>query len=103
MMGEHYHRAQILLEPEQHRRLRRIAEREGRSISDVAREVVATGLEALARDEGARDHRRAQALKHLSQIRGVALARHGLYEGDLVGGIRSKREQDLEQVRRSRQ
>jgi hypothetical protein len=99
-MGERYHRSQLLLEPEQHERMRRIAEREGRSISDVARGLIGIGLKALARDEKARAQRSARALEHLSEIREAALARHGVYEGDLVAEVRSERERNLDQVRR---
>jgi predicted DNA-binding protein len=38
--GQKY-RAQILLEPEQHKKLAEIAANEGRSVSDVVREAVA--------------------------------------------------------------
>jgi hypothetical protein len=99
-MGERYHRSQLLLEPEQHERMRRIAEREGRSISDVARGLIGIGLKMLARDEKARTKRRAKALAGLSEIREAALARHGVYEGDLVAEVRSERESNLDQVRR---
>jgi hypothetical protein len=99
-MGERYHRSQLLLEPEQHERMRRIAEREGRSISSVARVLIGIGLKALARDEKARTQRRAKALDRLSEIREAVLARHGVYEGDLVAEIRSERESNLDQVRR---
>jgi hypothetical protein len=99
-MGERYHRSQLLLEPEQHERMRRIAEREGRSISDVARGLIGIGLKMLARDEKARTQRRAKALDRLSEIREAVLARHGIYEGDLVAEVRSEREGNLDQVRR---
>jgi hypothetical protein len=99
-MGERYHRSQLLLEPEQHERMRRIAEREGRSISDVARGLIGIGLKMLARDEKSRAQRRAKALEQLSKIREVALARHGIYKGGLVAEVRSEREGNLDQVRR---
>jgi len=83
-MGERYHRSQILLEPEQHERMRHIAKRESRSISDVAREVISIGLKVLANVEKARARRRSLALEHLGQIREAVLERHGVYEGDLV-------------------
>lgn len=41
------HRAQILLEEEQFKVLTEIAEREGRSISDVTRRVLDAGFEVL--------------------------------------------------------
>jgi len=93
-MSERYHRAQILLEPDQYRRLRRIAEREDRSISDVAREMVSIGLDVHARDEDVRDQRQSQALDQLRKIREAALARHGLYQGDLLAELRSGRASD---------
>jgi hypothetical protein len=98
-MSERYHRAQILLEPDQYRRLRRIAEREDRSISDVAREMVSIGLDVHARDEDVRDQRQSQALDQLRKIREAALARHGLYQGDLLAEVRSEREGDLDHAR----
>ncbi|HKP51093.1 MAG TPA: ribbon-helix-helix protein, CopG family [Chloroflexia bacterium] len=39
-MGERLYRTQILLEPEQHKALAELAKREGRSISDVVREIL---------------------------------------------------------------
>ncbi|MCH8876818.1 MAG: hypothetical protein IIA89_08340 [Chloroflexi bacterium] len=100
-MGERYHRSQILLEPEQHERMRHIAKRESRSISDVAREVISIGLKVLANDEKARARRRSLALEHLGQIREAVLERHEVYEGDLVAEARSEREQSLERARRA--
>ena len=55
---KNFTRAQLLLEPEQHRALTEIAQREGRSMSDVVREMVREQLgqrnyaekSALARD-----------------------------------------------------
>src|SRR5258708_7921065 len=44
-MAERMHRTQILLEPEQHRTLTEIARSEGRSISDVVREMIRERLE----------------------------------------------------------
>ena len=41
------HRAQILLEEEQFQILTKIAEREGRSISDITRRVLDAGFEVL--------------------------------------------------------
>ena len=39
-MTRSFHRAQILLEPEQHRSLQEIARREKRSMSDVVRDML---------------------------------------------------------------
>ena len=100
-MAEPYYRAQLLLEPEQHQRLRRIAKREGRSISDVAREVVGIGLETLAADDEARARRRALALGHLDQIREAVRSRHGVFEGDLLGEARREREATMDRARKA--
>lgn len=99
-MGERYHRSQLLLEPEQHDRMRHIANREGRSISDVAREAIRIGLDALAEDREVQANRRALALRKLEEIREAALIRHGIYEGSLVAEAREERERDLESVQR---
>jgi len=101
-MAERYHRAQILLDPGQHRVLREIAEREGRSISAVAREVIEAGLQGLASDESARQERRAQALERLAQLRGAAHAAYGVYRGDLVAEVRADRERALDRARRKK-
>jgi hypothetical protein len=96
-----YHRAQILLEPEQHRKLKQIAERQGRSISDVARGIVSAGLEAMAAQEEARAARWTQVEQRLRVIREGAQARKGIYQGDLVGEIRAGRDEDLDAARGS--
>jgi predicted DNA-binding protein len=38
-------RTHLLLEPEQHKALTQLAQQEGRSVSDLAREIVQTGIE----------------------------------------------------------
>ena len=91
-------RAQILLTPEQRRRLKCIAEREGRSLSGVARRAIDAGLEIL---EGHTDdvlQQRLQVLAELAQIREAVRARSGVYQGDLVAAGRREREQDMERV-----
>jgi hypothetical protein len=64
--------------------MRNIAEREGRSISDVAHGLIRIGLEALASDEEAQARRRVAKLENLGEIRGAALETHRMYEGNLV-------------------
>jgi predicted DNA-binding protein len=89
------YRAQILLEPEQHKTLQEIAEREGRSLSDVAREVIQKGLDAREHEMEAIWQKRAAALQRLDQIREAIQEQQGIYEGDLLGEVRSEREQQL--------
>jgi len=100
-VSSNYHRAQILLEPEQHRRLKQIAERQGRSISDVTRGIVSAGLEAMAAQEEAHAARWTQVEQRLRVIREGAQARKGIYQGDLVGEIRAGRDEDLDAARGS--
>jgi DNA-binding MarR family transcriptional regulator len=88
------HRAQILLEPEQHRILTEIARSEGRSISDLVREIVRQYLVEQKREVQAQ----IQALEELAQMRRQLHAQHGVYEGDLLTEVRAEREQDVERV-----
>ncbi len=86
-----YYRAQILLEPKQHERLVKLAEEGGRSISDVAREVVAAGLDVVepSRKVG------GAALAALDQIRAKIRKRHGIIGSDPVAEARVERARDL--------
>ena len=61
------YRAQILLEPEQHRTLTDIAQREGRSISDLVREILRQHL--AEREQADRRQAEMQAIQELTQIR----------------------------------
>lgn len=91
-------RAQLLLTPAQRRRMQAIAQREGRSLSDVARRALDAGLDAL---EGRTDEvvqKRLQLLKELGQIREAVRARYGVFHGDLLAECRQEREQDMERV-----
>jgi hypothetical protein len=91
-----YYRAQILLEPEQHRTLAELAEREGRSISDLVRESVQAYL--VKRERETRREREQQALDKLAEIRARIQARHGILDVDLVAEIREERDRDNERV-----
>lgn len=64
-MAQRMYRAQLLLQPEVHRRLRQIAEQENRSISDVSRELLE---EALNR----REQERSVRLRSLMAAHAVA-------------------------------
>lgn len=94
-MGNLY-RAQILLEPEQHRTLAQIAEREGRSISEVVREIV--GQYLVEREQETQLQREMQAIDILTQIRCQIEQKHGVYQGDLLAEIRAEREQEIDRV-----
>jgi hypothetical protein len=91
-----YYRAQILLEPEQHRTLSELAQREGRSISDLVRESVQVYL--AERDRETQRERRLKALDALTEIRERIQARHGVLSVDLVAEMREERDRDNERV-----
>ena len=93
------YRAQILLEPKQHRALSEIAEHEERSISDIVRESVQIYL--AARERETQRERALQALQDLTAIRQHLQEQQGIFDGDLVAQIRQEREQDVERVWRN--
>ena len=90
------YRAQILLEPEQHQALTEIAQREGRSISDLVREIV--GRHLAERDREVRLQRELQAIEELAHIRKQIQEQHGIYHVDLVAEVREERDRDMERV-----
>ena len=90
------YRAQILLEPEQHQALTDIAQHEGRSISDLVREIVRQHL--AQREQADRRQAEMQAIQELTQIRKQLQRQHGVYQVDLLTEVRAEREQDVERV-----
>ncbi len=94
-MGNYY-RAQILLEPEQHQALSELAQREGRSISDLVRESVQVYLAERDREE--QRERRLKALDVLTEIRERIQAEHGVLSGDFVAEMREERDWENERV-----
>ena len=79
-MPETLFRAQILLERSQHAELKRLAEREGRSLSDLARELIAIGLDRRK----AGYEQRLDALKALDVIREGIEERYGVFDRDFA-------------------
>lgn len=53
-MAERLYRAQILLDPDQHRRIREIAQREKRSISEITRDLLEYALRQREQAVGSR-------------------------------------------------
>ncbi len=86
-------RVQVLLEPSQRRALARIAKREGRSVSDVLREMVDRGLEQ-------KEQQGAEWKKALERLTARRLANRarGVYPGDLVTEGRQEREQQMDKL-----
>jgi hypothetical protein len=91
-IGQKY-RAQILLEPEQHKQLAEFAARAGRSVSDVVREAVAEYV--VARNRENESERRLYALANIKRRREEMLrARNGKpIEMDIVRLIEQAREE----------
>ncbi len=84
-------RVQVLLEPAQRRALARIAKREGRTVSDVLREMIDRGLEQK-KQQGAEWK---PALERLTARR-LANQDRGVYPGDPVAEARREREQQMD-------
>ena len=70
-------RTHLLLEPEQHRILAQIAQREGRSVSDITREIVQEGIDQRQQSYAIEKKRRLQALERARQVRQAMLAARG--------------------------
>jgi len=91
-------RIQILLEPEQHEALVEIAGQEGRSISEIVREIIDRHLKERARD--AKRRRAVDALERLTGLREQIEQRSGVYRGDLIAEARAERcEQVVEMIK----
>ena len=94
MTGRKY-RAQILLDVEQHDALVEIARREGRSLSDLVREMLWQQLEQRGRAVRPEVRRRLEALERIRRHRAEVLARRGgkPLEVDSAEMIRRMREE----------
>ena len=90
------HRAQLLLESEQHQALMEIAKQEGRSISDLVREIVRRHLDERARE--AEILTGLQAIDRMTEIRASLRERHGTYQGDPQAEVRAEWEKEIERV-----
>ena len=94
-MSERLYRAQILIEQGQRKTLAQIARQEGRSMSDVARELIRLGLEARSETPEMRWRRRDRALERAADLRTAILRRRGgrPLDIDVAELIRSMREE----------
>ncbi len=89
-------RIQISLEPEQHKALVEIAQRERRSMSDTVRGIISQHLKERARD--AKRQRAIHALDRLTRLREKIEQRSGTYQGDLIAEARAERDEQVERV-----
>jgi predicted DNA-binding protein len=90
------YRAQILLEPEQHQALVALAEREGRSMSDLVREAVAEYV--VDKKTEAEIQQSLDAIEELAMLRQKLEAKFGLFPADLIEQIREERAQEQARV-----
>jgi Arc/MetJ-type ribon-helix-helix transcriptional regulator len=90
------YRAQLLLESDQLDALAEIAEKEGRSISELVREIVRRHLGERARE--AQMSAALQAMERLTEIRAGLREEHGIYQGDPLSEVRAERAEDIERV-----
>jgi predicted DNA-binding protein len=90
------YRAQLLLQAEQHQALAKIAEQEGRSISDLVREIVDQHL--AERRQQTQQLTALQAIERLTQIRARLQEEHGLYQSDPLADVRAEWEEDVERM-----
>jgi len=95
-MSDTMHRTQLLLEPNQYKTLRTLAQQEQRSISEIVREILDQYLEE--NDQRTRWIRRSQALQRLSILRERVQKRTGVYTGDLNAGAREEQDENLMRI-----
>lgn len=92
IMGTLY-RAQILLETEQHKKLTELAKRDGRSISEIVREIVRAYLSE--KDQDTRLARELRALEKLNEFRNKIKNKHGSLDNEFLEEARDERDQQL--------
>lgn len=99
-MTERLYRAQILIEQGQRKTLAQIARQEGRSMSDVARELIRLGLEARNETPEMRWRRRDRALAQAAELRAAILRRRGGRPLDLDPAemLRAMREERVDNI-----
>jgi predicted CopG family antitoxin len=95
VMSEPLRRTQILLEPEQHERLKQLAEQEQRSLSDLVREMLDAQLDQREQEAAVVKQRRLMALRQIKRHREAILERRGgqPLESDIPEMIRQMREE----------
>lgn len=89
------YRAQILLDPQQHRVLRDIARRQRRSISSVVRDLISNQLLELKEKEDNQIRHHLAVIDRIEEHKRVVLARRGKRPivADIAGIIKSNRDE----------
>jgi hypothetical protein len=93
-MNERMYRAQILLTPEQRRKLEEIARREGRSISAVTRFIIDIGLKNIEREADIWKKRE----RVLQEFREIRERQPTTYQGDLINEARQERDDEMDRI-----
>ena len=96
-MSKSMYKTQIVLEPEQHRALAEIAEREGRTIADVVQDLVKQALEQHERRARSQQHH-LEGLEQVREHREAILAERGgkpieLDTVELINEMREERDE----------
>ncbi|HEV8636366.1 MAG TPA: ribbon-helix-helix domain-containing protein [Chloroflexota bacterium] len=99
-MAVTFHRTQVLLEPEQHRALSALARREGRSMSDLLREIVRRELARREQELEAKKRQWLEGLERIEQRKQEMLARRGgkPIDIDVVQLINEARDERIDQI-----
>jgi hypothetical protein len=92
-MSQTKYRAQILLEPEQHKALAAIATQRQESISHVVREIVQEYL--VERDLDERQRQEIQAVQALAELRQTIQVEKGIIPEDFLTQARDERSTEL--------
>lgn len=87
-------RVQVMLDKSDQDELREIAQEQGKSVSELLRELVRRYLEEQHRAESEQFRR---TLAKLREIRERNAARYGVYEGDLMREVREDYEREQEE------
>ena len=93
-MSERMYRSQILLDPKQHRRLKELARKEGRSISSVTRQVIDAGLATLESESEVWKKR----IPILEDLRSRRERQPFEYRGNLIEESRREQENETDRV-----
>jgi predicted DNA-binding protein len=95
-MAEQHQSSQIVLEPEQYEKLAQLANERGRTLSEVAQEIVRLGLESIER----RKAEQMAILERLNRRRLEYERTHGMCQGNPVAEVRAERENQIDRVMR---
>jgi metal-responsive CopG/Arc/MetJ family transcriptional regulator len=87
-------RVQVMLEKSDQAELQGIAQEQGKSVSEILRELVRRYLEEQRRAETERFRR---TLAKVREIRERNAARYGVYEGDILRDVREEYEREQEE------